>query len=354
MRGGAGRAKGEVLTKVSAETNADLVRLQHAGSLELGDVLERLLKRGEALDAVALAVEQKIDSGVYVLSDKLAELIGATKSETLYARVRQQLLPDVWSLLRLYRAGYPDPEIEKRLTKTLYDTAGNDAEPRRRYIVEAMRDVGTPNVLPTLEAILFDQAPTLKAKQVIAQAMESVGSLDADQLLRSMELGSRRQFLAAVAEAVAVVGARGAATKAQPSAREEAESQEIELQNAELARARAEKSLQNGEPVVAVMCLRPGAEALAKHIYRLAGYEKGGRPAATMMLDELIMKLKDGDAPRVFKLCLQTIQLYGNFASHDQDRQLRYLTPELASQVLAIYSDALRAYREWLKGRSGQ
>jgi hypothetical protein len=343
------------LTKVSAETNADLVRLQHASALELGDVLERLLKRGEALDAVAQAVEGRMDSGVYVLSEKLAELIGATKSASLYARARQQLLPDLWSLLRLYRAGYPDPEIEKRLTKELYETAGNDAEPRRRYIVEAMRDAGTPNVLPTLEAILFDQAPTLKSKQVIAQAMESVASLDAEQLLRKMELGSRRQFLASVAEAVAAISARGTtAAKARPSHREEAANQEIELENAELARARAEKSLQNGEAVVAVMCLRPGAEALAKHIYRLAGYEKGGRPAATMMLEDLIAKLKDTDAPRVFKLCLQTMQLYGNFASHDQDDQLRYLTPELASQVLAIYSDALEAYREWLKGRSSQ
>jgi TIR domain len=172
------------LTAPSPKTNADLVRLEHADSLQLSETLKALLERGEALDKVVAILELKIDNGAYVEIDQLAALIGQTKSASLYAKARQQLFKDDWALLCLYKSRYPDPDIEKTLYTRLYKIAANDAEPMRRYIVDAMRDVGSEIVLPTLEAIL-DQ--THKA-------------------------GSRKDFLTSVETAIAAIKERGSAT----------------------------------------------------------------------------------------------------------------------------------------------
>src|SRR5436309_14243402 len=99
------------MTAPSAATNADLVRLEHADSLQLSETLKSLLERGEALDRAVVIVERKIDEGAYVLKDQLAALIGHTKSASLYAKTREQLFKDDWALLCLYKSLYPDPNI---------------------------------------------------------------------------------------------------------------------------------------------------------------------------------------------------------------------------------------------------
>src|SRR5262249_26702757 len=159
--------------------------LEHADTLQFGDTLKSLLDRGEALDAVAAIVERKMEAGGYVLYDQLAALIGRTKSASLYAKARKQLFADDGALLCLYKSSYPDTEIEKRLMARLYEPAPNDTDWRRRDIVNAFRDVGTVAVLPTLEAILFDQTPSLQVKQMILQAIESAGVFNADAMLAS-------------------------------------------------------------------------------------------------------------------------------------------------------------------------
>src|SRR5262249_47006128 len=158
----------------------------------------------------------------------------------LYAKARKQLFEDDGALLSLYKSRYPDPEIEKRLMARLYETAPNDTDWRRRDIVNAFRDVGTVAVLPTLEAILFDQTPSLQVKQMILKAIESAGVYNADAMLASFETGSRKTFLTLVAKAIETIRERGdkAAEKAalaggQRRSEHEETEQKAELQNAE-------------------------------------------------------------------------------------------------------------------------
>ena len=132
--------------------------------MEIDGSLKALLDRGEALVQAAEIVERRLDLGDYFLNDQLASLVAHTKSASLCAKVRRQLFADDWALLTLYKARYPEPAIEKTLCARFYEIAPNDAEPRRRSIVDAMRDVGSADVLPMLEAILFDHSPTLKAR----------------------------------------------------------------------------------------------------------------------------------------------------------------------------------------------
>lgn len=342
------------MTTLSPQANADLVRLEHADPLQISETLKSLLDRGEALDRVVAIIEVKIDNGAYVVNDQLAALIGHTKSASLYAKTRQQLFKDDWAQLCLYESWYPDPDIEKTLSTRLYEIAPNDAEPKRRYIVDAMRDVASEIVLPTLEAILFDHTPSLKVKQMILQVIESAGVFSVDALLEKLEAGSQKDFLTSVAAAIAAIRKRGSATAETASkigGRAQLEHEEIEqrgdLQNAESAREQAWYHLER-DPIVAVFFARRGAEAIGKHLYRFLGHERGGKPAKKMTLEDLLTPVRNSDAPDVFKHCLQTLQLFGNFASHDQDEQCRYLTKNLAEPLLKLYDEALSIYRTWL------
>ena len=99
------------------------------------------------------------------------------------------------------------------------------------------------------------------------------------------------------------------------------------------------------------MLVRKGAEALGKDLYRRLGHEEKGKPARKMTLEDLIKPVKDSDAPEVFKLIMQALQLFGNFAAHDQDEQSKYVTREFASSVVALYEQAQAIYGEWSKLR---
>jgi hypothetical protein len=202
------------VTTVSRQTNADLIRLEHADSLNLSETLKSLLERGEALDRVAQIIERKIDNGTYVSNDPLATLIGHTRFASLYAKTKQQLFPDVWALLNLYKSRYPDPDIEMTLCTRLYKIASNDTDPTRRDIAKGMRDVGTEIALPTLEAILFDHTTNSNVKKMIAEAIESAGVVTAEALLAMFEAKSRTVFVALVSEAIAAIKERAITLKA--------------------------------------------------------------------------------------------------------------------------------------------
>jgi hypothetical protein len=98
-------------------------------------------------------------------------------------------------------------------------------------------------------------------------------------------------------------------------------------------------------PEIAILYIRKGAEALAKNLYRRLGCEQNGKPAKKMMLEELLKPIKESKAPDVFKLLIQTFQIFGNFATHDQDNEeRRFVTKNIAVALLALYDEALSIY----------
>jgi hypothetical protein len=127
-----------------------------------------------------------------------------------------QLFTDNRALLVLYGAQYPDPEIEEKLTETLYRVRENDADPLRREIAEAMGQVGSDKVLPVLEAISFELSPGLKVKQIFGESLEAISQEPEDfrEKLRlklpGLEAASRTKFLDAVSAAIAAIKARTA------------------------------------------------------------------------------------------------------------------------------------------------
>jgi hypothetical protein len=126
--------------------------------------------------------------------------------------------------------------------------------------------------------------------------------------------------------------------------------------NASKFRSDAEKYLELA-PGLVIHYVRKGAEALAKDLYRHLGLEKDGRPAKRMMLDELITAMNKGNrnpAPILLHVFLTTFQGFGNFSSHDQDGEERYLTNEMAGPIFELYCEALKLYAKWRQENESQ
>jgi hypothetical protein len=198
--------------RLSPQTNAALLRLQHADDYLVNDILRELLDSGEGLNQVASIVEAKLDERVHILYETLSTLIAITKSKRLYEKKKDDLLRDNTASLVLYKSGYPDPEIEKKLCDRLYKIFSDDAEPWRRIITEAMCDVGTVQVLPTLEAILFDLKSTAQVKQIFANALVNSSeepTVLATAAIYGLEASSRASFVELLTLSIDAIKQRG-------------------------------------------------------------------------------------------------------------------------------------------------
>jgi hypothetical protein len=332
--------------------NSLLAKLEHKKfvGLELSDVIKELLNLSAPIDKVTSIVERRIENGEYLLTDTLATLLAKSHSQTLYAKTAKQLKNDLWALLILYKGRYPDVEIETALIKELYEVAPKDGEPRRGAIVEAMKEVGSVAVLPTLEAIAHDLEPGVKVGQTFGDALGLLGSLSAE---------ARYSFLQDVLVAIDEIKRRA---KLSPLSDDTiAAVDEIDVgfdyaSNAFRFKKDAERYL-GLAPGIVIHYVRNGAEALAKDLYRHLGLEKDGRPAKRMMLDELITAMNKGNknpAPNLLQVFLTTFQGFGNFSSHDQDGEEKYLTNEMAKPIFELYCEALKLYARWRRENESQ
>jgi hypothetical protein len=342
------------LPNLSPKSSADLQRLQRANAIELSETLRALLDRDEALDEAAEILEERARSGVYIVTGELACLLSKTKRQSLFDLVRDQIFQDQWALITLYRGKYPNQGIEQNLTDALYRNAKDDSNPARRAIAEAMRDVGTTATLPVLEAILYDLIPTKGTKNAIANALFSTSGPSLESLLASVVTESRSSFVDVVVEAIEAVRNRNldqGIIFAEGSTSGLSSERLVDNAHAELERAR--QRLQD-DPTYTLVCLRRGAEAMGKNLYRHLGHEKNGKPAKKMMLGELLKPIKDSDAPEVFKICMQALQPFVNYAAHDQDDQFANLTPRVAEALVVLFEEALIVYENWRRQRGGE
>jgi len=266
--------------------------------------------------------------------------------------VRKKIFSNEYDLVDLYRSGFPDPEIEMGLIDKLYKYADDDAQPRRRYIAEALRDLGSLEAIPTLEAILYDQVDTVAAKRAISQAVDAVNPDSMQSIMVNVEFESRRQFVQLVLDTIAAIKQRGNTLVPAPAQHERTKLEDIrsqpDVKNAVFELERARKQLGENDPISAVVSLRRGAEALGKHLYRYLGMEANSKPAKKMMFKDLMKPVKDSEVPDVFKLCFEALQLFGNFTTHDQDDEHLYFNLRIAGAILVLYEEALDIYGSWI------
>lgn len=335
----------------SRATNSDLIRLKKVDDfLENLKTIRALLERDEALEETAEIIAPRWASRRMVFTREIAILICKTQSASLYESAVKPKTPGTVEMLILYEGKYPDQDIEGSLMDQLYEVAGDDSNPWRRAIVEAVIKVGTVDVIPILEAILWDNAKSLDAKVAIANAVSAVGEKSADDLITVLIGQSASGFQTLVAEAIDVVKRRGDIPFPDSSGTEAdaTRSNESIVKNAHFELDLA-ISLVDEQPKVALMCVRRGAEAIGKHLYRYLGLEESGKTADKLMLGDLLKVINKSDAPRLFKDAMATLKPYGNFASHDQDDASEHLSSDVAKAMIRVYEDALSIYEKWIR-----
>ncbi len=98
------------------------------------------------------------------------------------------------------------------------------------------------------------------------------------------------------------------------------------------------------DPEASLSQARKAAEAICRALYRQEGLEERGKPARKMMLDELLRALSaHGTLPGSVRISLGTIQVFGNFGSHDQDAESSDITVTFIKPCL----DALANVVDW-------
>ena len=199
---------------------------------------------------------------------------------------------------------------------------------------------------------MYDHANTVAAKRVISDAVDAVSPDSMQSILANVEFRSRKEFVELIVNAIAEIKQRGVSSVDSLNVSVPVEDLDFgsqrDVKNAKLELDRAREMLNADQPGLAVVCLRKGAEALGKHLYRTVGLEEGGKPAKKMMLKELMKPVRDSNAPDVFKLCFEALQLFGNFSSHDQDEEHHHFNSRIAEAILILYEEALDMYGCWI------
>ncbi|TXS89075.1 hypothetical protein FV139_20570 [Parahaliea maris] len=335
------------------EENSILFKFRNSQELYLPDIWDKVFAHNSIIHDVEIIVEEKIKKGEHIVLKYVVQLLSHTQSPSLYELKRDEILSSMWELVDLYRSRYPDPEIEVRLLEDLYKYSNTDGEPRRVHIAEAVRDVGSLEALPTLEAILFDNATTVQTKKAISDAVDAATPGSIEAFLATAEFGARKEFVQLIADAIVEVKNRGESPPKNPVSGNKSQDQSIEhlpeIRNAAMELDRARNYLAQSDNVTAIASMRRGAEALGKHLYRTVGLEERGKPANKMLLNDLMKPVKDSNVPDVFKLCLESLQLFGNFSSHDQDGGHDHLNARITEAIIILYEESLGMYQNWIR-----
>lgn len=324
--------------------NVLLGKLQHVKeSLDLSDCVLEALKFPQDLEKIVAVVERRIDQGAYILDEPLTALIIASRSQSLFGRVRNRLLKNDWAVIDLYKAGFDEPELESLLSKALFAIYSDDGEPKRSYIVDAMASVGNEEILPTLEAILDDVGPSAKIRSIFQEKMD---------VLSILKIKSRSEFAMNVARAIDNIKARARSPQFREPAvftlymsEEPPQSKVSGVSGADHHRMQAQKLL-DVDPEAALNALRKAAESLAKECFTRC-YPDEKRPVSSFELQELIDRVKSR-VPKILEVALRTVQNFGNLGSHDQGEDRKLTNKQVAFHICGVYDTATNAYTAWI------
>lgn len=325
--------------------NSLLIKLKYDAGIAVNDALSDLLNVTTKLDDVTRVVLERIESGTYFVNEHVADLIVATRSQELYDKVKDRVLSDNWTAVKLYRGGIDCSAIEELLCERLYKIAYTDGEPLRVVIVEALGEVGSPATLPLLKSFLYDMTPGAKLHETFSESLT---------LLDLFKIRARSTFLKTVERTIEQIAERE--SHPAPSDREGKEEPVSEPDlglSTNSIREKAEKCIAIGLPDIALFVVRRGAENIAKQAYRATNDDKDGRAARKMMLKKLLGSIKEGAIPeRPLKL-LHVFQTFGNMVAHPQEGEKSIISDDVARSMVVLYVYADEAFRDWLERRDG-
>ena len=108
---------------------------------------------------------------------------------------------------------------------------------------------------------------------------------------------------------------------------------------------------QSTDPEASLQNARRTAEGICQQVYIIKGLDKSGKPVQKLMLNDLIQTLFRNKAiPPHITVPLGTIQAFGNFASHYQGEEYKYITEEYikpgVEALTTVYNWFFREYQK--------
>ncbi len=309
--------------------------------------------RTECFDDDALrALIAAQEAGKYTLDKTLVQVLVKTRSAELYWNVKDKLKNDIWSLIELLKADYPDPDIERIIVDNLFSEAGTVGNPRRVAMVSALADYGSVESVSTLREILDEQLPLAKTKQFISAAINKADTeVDISTLLSHVEAAAQREFVESLRDAIARISERGKrvlqANNFRP-VREEIGPGDLASIDQDVRRITEFKGralyYRDTDSRASLQYARQAVECAWKAMCSNRGQFPEKTPLERATGGQLLGVLqKCGALPADLDLAAQMINKFCNFTMHDQGKHENDLSPRLTKSVLLLVEEFI----EW-------
>ncbi|GCB02607.1 hypothetical protein PSUB009319_02380 [Ralstonia sp. SET104] len=322
-------------------------------SLVRSETISELIGTDSFDDEALRALLDAQESGKYTPNETLVLVVAKTCSSELYLHVKDQLKEDVWSLIGLLTADYPDPDVERIILEKLFNEASEIGNHRRVAMVEALAEHGSVESLATLREILHEQVPLAQTKKFISAAINGARTEEnISTLLMHVEAAAQRDFAEKLVHAIGLISERGKSAMPVQSARPVQEQigpgDLVSIDEDVVKRITEFKSrahyYRDKDSRASLQYARQAVECAWKAMCRSRGQspEKTSLERATG--GQLLAVLQTcGALPRDLELATKTINTFCNFTMHDQGEHENDLTPRLTKSVLLLVDE----FVEW-------
>lgn len=318
----------------------ELRKLRMARGFEFNQSINRLCSNG-CLDSEAMnVVRERMEGGEEVFNSNLVRIVSQTGDRYFYDQINSINSLGIDDLLTLYRCQYPDPKIEKALLDLIYKFADQDAQPWRRYIAEAIRDVGSTDCLNVLTRIRSE----LERRVVVGRGF--ISTLDR---IERFKMTASISFFELIDDAIEAVKERGIQMSEDTKQASDVVASTSALPERVYKRLVEAKAFQAEHPTISLSRLRIGAEAIAHTVCQTLEI-KNNKTGKKLLLADFISLIRSDNrrVPDLLLKLLESIQAFGNSGSHDEGDEVYLVNEGIAGAAIIMYENLINICDSWL------
>jgi hypothetical protein len=328
------------------------------------DLVESILKLPETESEVLDALDARIISeNRYFSWLQLTPYLQKHYRPDLVESLCKNHLPDYNDLAMIFRAGYGGADFEERICKRLYETFSKPNTHRLAF-VEALLERGSTKSLAVLRVIKHELEPDITIRDIAAPKIADSPDSGFDGLIYIAESRAQLEFFERVQAAINAIHVRqGESEIAQnpaigsaPANLKAATKASRTIPVSPLVRAnRYLQKATNLLPAHPAECLnnvRKAIEAICTDLLdddsrRDTGGKSKRKPSTAFRgLEDKLSELRQRKIlPQKIVIQLETMQKFGNFASHDQEDDLDEVTVEMANANLTFLIEVISWYK---------
>jgi hypothetical protein len=336
----------------------------------ISDLVAAVIKMADVSSVILDSLDQRIrEPHEYVGWHTYIPYLKIHSRPQLFQDLYELQRPSGYELAELFSAGYGGLDIERSLCKTLYEIFRKNDDPLRSFIVDTLVVRGGPVSLENLEIIKYELDPEVKSKRVVINQIQpkspSDEEFDIDEWRVSVIFKSLCEFYKRVNIAVDTLRDRQAHTSTESNAEERSEVAQLDFSAGSVVVTTKHKRLDKVEkyftkansfhpdhPSESLNNVRKALEAICKDLLDETTGEGGGQTqnlksakAFTSLEDMLSQVRRRKISPINIEKYFESLQLFGNFGSHDQDVDSDAIDANMAASVLV----QLKVVVDWYK-----